>query len=500
MQPILHAKHISKSFFGVSVLKNVDFEVQAGEIMGLIGENGAGKSTLMKILTGLYSLESGEILFNGESVRFADSKQAIEKGVSIIHQELSLFDNLTVAENIFLDHKDYRSKLGIVDWKKMNEAARKVLDELGTDFDVTTLVGSLSVREQQLVEIAKAMSKNAKVLIMDEPSAALPENEVRYMFDMVRQLKEKGVAIVYISHRMMEIEEICDRITILRDGENVGVINIKESTINDAIELMVGRNIENYYPHTKREKGSPYLEIKNLHGSGMRDLNLTVRKGEVLGLYGLAGAGSTELVEMVMGLRRRDSGTVLIDGKSVKASIQEVMGAGVGYVPPDRRREGLVVRISIEDNVILANLPTYVKGGLLNRKKTKEHTQKHIDALSLKCTGPDQITQSLSGGNQQKVALSKWLDRNPRVLILNEPTRGVDVGAKSEIYKLIDSLANEGLAILMVSSELPEILGICDQIVVLSRGVITGEYENEDLSQEMLLAAASEIGGVKVDQ
>lgn len=501
IEPILKASRITKTFFGVEVLKQIDFEVRPGEIMGMVGENGAGKSTLMKIITGLYTFDSGEIVYQGKPVVFYHPGEARDIGISIIHQEFNLFSNLSVAENIFLDRKEFRSKLGHVNWKKMNQQAQQVLGELGAKFDVTLPVRMLSVREQQLVEIAKAVSTNAQVLIMDEPSAALPDNEVQNMFDVVRMLKAKGVAIIYISHRMNEIEQICDRVSVLRDGVTVGVMELETSAIDDVISLMVGREIQDYYPHTAREYGKEILKIDGVHGDGLKQVDLVVRQNEVVGLYGLAGAGSTELAEMVMGLRGACKGNIFMNGQPVrKNNVKASMAAGIGYVPPDRRQEGVVVNMPISDNIILANLPQYQKNGLLDNKKIAASAQAHVAELALKCTSAEQIVLSLSGGNQQKVVLSKWMDRKPSVLILNEPTRGVDIGAKSEIYKLIDQLANAGLAILLISSEVPEVLGISDRVLVMCRGKITGDYKNKNLGQDVLLKAASGTAGGGADE
>ena len=495
-EDILSTKQITKSFFGVKVLKGIDFGVRPGEIMGLVGENGAGKSTLMKIITGLYTFDGGEIIYEGKPVSLPDAGKARDIGISIIHQEFNLFSNLSVAENIFLDRRDFRNRLGQVNWKRMNAEAARVLGELGAKFDVTLPVRMLSVREQQLVEITKAVSTNAKVLIMDEPSAALPDNEVQNMFDVVRVLKARGVAVIYISHRMKEIEQICDRVTVLRDGMNVGVLEMDSCKIDDVIARMVGREIEDYYPHTKREPGEDVLTVEGVTGDGLKSVSLAVRRKEVVGLYGLAGSGSTELAEMLMGLRDMPKGGVRLMGKPVrKNDVNASMGAGFAYVPPDRRQEGIVVNLPIQDNIIMANLPHYEKSKLLQSKRIDESVARHIQNLGIKCTGPEQTVMSLSGGNQQKVVLSKWMDRNPTLLILNEPTRGVDVGAKSEIYRLIDELASSGLAILLISSEVPEVLGISDRILVMCRGKITGDYENHNLGQDTLLKAASGTGG-----
>lgn len=498
---ILRTEKITKGFFGVPVLKGIDFEVKKGEVMGLVGENGAGKSTLMKIVTGLYSLDSGDIFLDGRKVQFRDSKEAQEMGIAIIHQEFNLFSNLSVAENIFLDRKEYRNRLGKINWKKMKRDARTVLSDLGApDLDVEIPVRLLSVREQQLVEISKAVSANARVLIMDEPSAALPVSEVQKMFDVIKMLKNKGVAIVYISHRMMEIEQICNRVTVLRDGVSQGVIEIEAGAIDRVISMMIGREITDYYPHSKRAFGETVLKVENLSGSCVEKVDLHVRKGEVVGLYGLAGAGTTEVAEMIMGLQKYKNGNVSFENKIIAGnSIQSSMNAGIGYIPSDRRQEGVVVKMPIDQNIILANLKKYKGKFLINQKEIVHSVESHIKKLQIKCVDTGQQVQRLSGGNQQKVVLAKWLDRNPRMLILNEPTRGVDIGAKSEIYRLIDELASEGMPILLISSEVPEVLGISDRIIVMCRGRVTGEYENEYVGQDVLLKAASSAmgGGVK---
>ena len=491
-QEILKAKCIKKSFFGNEVLKGVDFEVQSGEIHGLVGENGAGKSTLMKIITGVYTKNSGEIYLDGKEVDFSDPGKARDAGVSIIHQEFNQFSNLSVAENIFLDRKEYRSSLGVVNWKKMREDAGKVLGDLGASFDVEIPERLLSVREQQLVEIAKAISSNCHVLIMDEPTAALPENEVGKLFDVIRVLKEKGVAVIYISHRMKEIEQICDRVTVLRDGKKISTLDMEQGRIDEVISQMIGKSITNYYTHTERTMGETILKVENLSGHGVSDVSFQLHSGEVLGLYGLAGSGATETAEMIMGLKRPQKGSVTMrDKKLSMKNIGESMNSGIGYVPSDRRQEGIILNMPISQNTILANLDAYDGRIMLNDQKISSRVEKAIENLKIKCVSSSQEVMRLSGGNQQKVVLAKWLDRNPHVLILNEPTRGVDVGAKSEIYKLIDDLANSNLAILFISSELPEVMGVSDAITVMCRGHITGSFRKSEIGQDTLLKAAS---------
>lgn len=491
-QEILKTKGITKSFFGNEVLKGVDFDVLSGEVHGLVGENGAGKSTLMKIITGVYTKNSGQIFLDGREVDFSDPGKARLAGVSIIHQEFNQFSNLSVAENIFLDRKEYRNSFGVVNWKKMRDDAKKVLGDLGASFDVEMPERLLSVREQQLVEIAKAVSSNCRVLIMDEPTAALPENEVGKLFEVIRVLKEKGVAVIYISHRMKEIEQICDRVTVLRDGKKVSTLEMEAGRIDEVISQMIGKSITNYYTHSQRTAGEAILEVRNLSGHGVHDVSLELHRGEVLGLYGLAGSGATETAEMIMGLLRPIQGSVLMDGrKLMMKSINESMNARIGYVPSDRRQEGIIVNMPISQNTILANLNSYDGRVMLNYKKIETRVKAAVESLKIKCVSPSQEVMRLSGGNQQKVVLAKWLDRNPQVLILNEPTRGVDVGAKSEIYKLIDDLANNNLAILFISSELPEVMGVSDTITVMCRGHITGSFSKTEIGQDILLKAAS---------
>lgn len=491
-QEILKTKGITKSFFGNEVLKGVDFDVLSGEVHGLVGENGAGKSTLMKIITGVYTKNSGQIFLDGREVDFSDPGKARLAGVSIIHQEFNQFSNLSVAENIFLDRKEYRNSLGFVNWKKMRDDAKKVLGDLGASFDVEMPERLLSVREQQLVEIAKAVSSNCRVLIMDEPTAALPENEVGKLFEVIRVLKEKGVAVIYISHRMKEIEQICDRVTVLRDGKKVSTLEMEAGRIDEVISQMIGKSITNYYTHSQRTAGEAILEVRNLSGHGVHDVSLELHRGEVLGLYGLAGSGATETAEMIMGLLRPLQGSVFMGGKKLlMKNINESMNAGIGYVPSDRRQEGIIVNMPISQNTILANLDSYDGRVMLNYKKIETRVAAAIESLKIKCVSSSQEVMRLSGGNQQKVVLAKWLDRNPQVLILNEPTRGVDVGAKSEIYRLIDDLANNNLAILFISSELPEVMGVSDTITVMCRGHITGSFTKAEIGQDTLLKAAS---------
>lgn len=493
-RPILEIKQVEKSFPGNYVLRKIDLDIYKGEVLGLVGENGAGKSTLMKIVTGVYRMDAGEILFEGESVIFNNTKEALAKGIAIIHQEFNLFQNLTVAENIFLDREEYHNKWGKVDWEKIRKDSKKILRELGAEFDVDMLVSDIGVREQQLVEIAKAISSNAKVIIMDEPSAALPQNEVGHLFEVIRLLKKRKCAVIYVSHRMKEIEEICDRVSVLRNGINVGDKKIAETNMQEIISLMCGREIGNYYPHKKLEAGETALEVKGVTNQFVNDISFQVHKKEILGIYGLAGSGSTQLAECIFGLGRFKEGEVrTAKGIAKKHTPEESMNLGMAYVPPDRRREGIVKELSIEKNLILSRLKHYTFNSFLNEKKIKESADSYMKLLNIRAVDSQMLLENLSGGNQQKVVIARWLDVGPDVLILNEPTRGVDVGAKVEIYALIDELAKQGLAIIMISSEIPEVIGMCDRILVMNKGRLSGEYDSAGLDQETLLNAASGI-------
>ena len=495
-KPILQIRQVEKRFPGNYVLRKIDLDVYPGEVLGLIGENGAGKSTLMKIITGVYSLDDGNIIFEGRQVSFQNTKEALASGIAIIHQEFNLFQNLSVAENIFLDRDGYRDKWGKVDWKKTRMEARRILQELGAEFDVDTQVSEIGVREQQLIEIAKAISSNAKVIIMDEPSAALPQNEVGHLFEVIRLLKERGCSIIYVSHRMKEIEEICDRVAVLRNGVNVGTMQLAETNMHEIISLMCGREITDYYPHTQLEPGEVALQVEGLTNQYVKNVSFRVHKKEILGIYGLAGSGSVQLAECIFGLNRFKEGKIITGkGTAAKHTPEEAMSLGIAYVPPDRRREGIIKELSVEKNFILPQLRRYSKAGFLMQRKIKGSTEEYMKQLNILAVNSRMLLDNLSGGNQQKVVLARWLDVQPDVLILNEPTRGVDIGAKVEIYALIDKLAKQGLSIVMISSEIPEVIGMCDRVIVMNKGRISGTFESRELSQEVLLNTASVTKG-----
>lgn len=484
---------INKSFNGNAVLKDVQFNLKDGEIHALMGENGAGKSTLMKILSGIYIKDSGEIKVDGETVHFKSIKDAEKYGIVVIHQELNILPDLTVAENLFLGKEQTYGKLGILKNKAMDKEATKLLDKLGLHVSPKTRAGDLSVGKQQIIEIAKAIASDAKYIVMDEPTAALTDREIKTLFKTIRELKEKGISFVYISHRMEEIFSICDRITILRDGQYIGERNISETNFDEIVAMMVGRQLGQRFPERKCKIGDVKLEVRNFTIKDLfENISFQVRKGEVVGVAGLMGAGRTELVETIFGYRKAESGKILIDGKEVKIkSPFDAMKHNIGYVTEDRKTKGLVLDFSIQENVSLANLKKVSSSGVVNKGREQALVKKYIEQLKIRTSSPKQSVNSLSGGNQQKVVLAKWLGTEPEILILDEPTRGVDIGAKKEIYQIINNLAESGVAILMISSELPEIIGMADRVIVMHEGKLTGEVQKADMTQELIMHYAT---------
>jgi ABC-type sugar transport system ATPase subunit len=495
MGPILQLEHISKSFPGVKALDDVHFEMNAGEIHALLGENGAGKSTLIKIISGVYKPDAGSIKLDGQPISFNNPREAQAKGIATIYQELSLYPELTVAENIFMGHAPKRTvgPVRIIDWKTINARAAELLASLNiTDLDVRRKVGSLNVGNRQRVEIAKALSINARVLIMDEPTAALTETDVERLFEIVRLLKQRGVGIIYISHRLQEVFELADRSTVLRDGQFVGTRPVSETTEDQLISMMVGRTIENLFPKLPGERGKPVLEIRHLNRPPLtRDVSFTVHAGEIVGLAGLVGSGRSELAQVIFGMTPAQSGEVLIEGKPVR--IQHPSTAvqlGIAYVPEDRGTQGLIKQMTIRENTSMAVLRQLSRASFINQREEKSLAQRAIEQLSIRAYSYEQIVNKLSGGNQQKVVVSKWLASKPKLLIMDEPTRGIDVGAKAEIHRLMSELAvNQGLAVLMISSELPEILGMSDRILVMREGRLVAEFSRFDATQEKVVAA-----------
>lgn len=494
MGNIVELKQISKSFPGVKALDSVDFTLKAGEVLGLLGENGAGKSTLMKILAGVYTKDEGRIKIFGQEVEHLTPLTAQKLGIAIINQELNLCDHLTVAQNIFLGREILRR--GVLHEKKMNAAARKLLEEFQIEIDPETMVGDLPVSKKQLVEIAKALSVEAKILIMDEPTSALTAKEIDNLFTIIKRLKEQGCGIVYISHRLEELQYIVDRVLILRDGKYIIDKPFKETTLSEIISYMVGREIKEKFPRVEEQVGETIFEVRNLNAGRMvRNISFSLRKGEIVGIAGLMGAGRTETTRAIFGADPKDSGQILIDGKEVEIrEPRDAIKAGLVLVPEDRARDGLCTKLSVRENVALPNLDFLSsKLGLVNRKKEAEITARAVKNFAIKLANPEVEAGSLSGGNQQKVIVSKWLARNSKVVIFDEPTRGIDVASKVEIYQIMNDLKKKGIGVLFVSSELPEILGISDRILVMADGRITKELDVKEATQDLILEYATKF-------
>lgn len=483
---------IDKAFGSNQVLKNAGFELRDGEIHALMGENGAGKSTLMKILTGVYTRDAGTVTVDGQEVVYKSPQEAEKAGIVFIYQELNVLFDLTVEENLFMG-KEITKGFGVCDKKAMRAKAQEVMDKMGVQIPVNAVMSELSVGQQQMVEICKALMVDAKVLIMDEPTAALTESETKVLFEVIESLKAKGVSIVYISHRMEEIFQLCDRITILRDGQYVGTENIRDITMDGVVQMMIGREIGERYPQRNVEIGPEVLRVEGLtHEKLFRDVSFAVRAGEVLGVSGLMGAGRTEIMQAIFGNLPVRSGRVFIDGQEVHIrNPREAIAAGIGFITEDRKTEGLLLEKSIAENIELCNLGKVSGRGVLSAKKGAELVKKGIEEFRIKCFGPDHECGNLSGGNQQKVVLAKWIYTDPKILILDEPTRGVDIGAKKEIYSVINDMAAKGVAVIMVSSELPEVLGMSDRIMVVHEGHVTGIIDGKTADQAKVMTLAT---------
>ena len=498
-QAMLEMRGIQKYFPGVHALDDCQFELRAGEVHALIGENGAGKSTMMKILSGVYQKDGGVVLLDGAEINLRNTLDAQKKGISIIHQEISLMQDLTVSENIFIGREPMRGF--VLNQARQDAQTNALLDSLHLDdIRANTRVRSLTVAKQQMVEIAKALSfDNTRILIMDEPTAALTESEIQDLFRFIRMLKEKGVGIVYISHRMEELKIIADRVTVMRDGKYVGTRNMADVTLNEIISMMVGRTI---YEEPKAKSNVPddapvVLEVRNLRSPAVKDVSFVLRKGEILGLSGLMGAGRTEVARLICGADPLSGGQIIVGGKVRKfRDPHDAVKAGIGYLSEDRKRFGLCLGLSVSHNVALPNLDRYSSGGIINDKKIDQGAGQYINRIRIKTPGTRALARGLSGGNQQKVVLAKWLDRDCDILIFDEPTRGIDVGAKSEIYKLMNDLIQQGKSIIMISSEMPELLRMSDRIVVMCEGVKTGELSIEEATQEKIMTLATQhMGG-----
>ena len=489
---IVSMKDICKSFPGVKALDHVHLELRSGEVMALLGENGAGKSTLMKILSGVYTRDSGEVEVFGEPVGNLNPRQAQELGIAIIHQEVNMCRHLTVQENIFLGREIRKG--GVLQTREMRRRTQEVLDELGVDFKPETIVGNLPISKQQMVEIAKALSLNAKVLIMDEPTSALTAREIEELFRIIRDFKSKGGGVIYISHRLEELQHIVDRVTIMRDGQFIAEMDYQDTTMDEIITLMVGREIKEKFPRVETEKGRKVFEVKNLNsGRLVRDINFSLYEGEIVGFAGLMGAGRTETSRAIFGVRPKSSGEIYLNGEELTInSPEDAIKQGVVLVPEDRKKDGLCTKLSIRENIALPNLDIISNGaGVISHKKEMDMVHKAIRDLKIKTPNTEINAANLSGGNQQKVVVSKWLARDSKVVIFDEPTRGIDVAAKVEIYNLMNELKQNGIAVMFISSELPEILGIADRVIVMCDGRITGEVMAKETTQEEILTLAT---------
>ena len=483
---------ISKSFPGVQALKDVHFEVQSGEVHALIGENGAGKSTLMKCLTGIYVPEEGTMTFKGEPWKVSNPKEATDKGISIIHQELNLMNALTVAQNIFIG-REPRKMAFVLDDKKMRRETLKLMERIDFYLDPDAIVGTLTVAQMQMVEILRSLVVDTDILVLDEPTSSLTSAEVEKLFTIIRGLRDAGKGIVYISHRLEEFDHIVDKVTVLRDGQYVNTKLWKETSINEMIASMVGREMTEQFPERHAEIGEVVLEAKNIvRGKVLKNCSMYVRKGEVLGMAGLMGAGRTELARAIYGADKIDSGEVFINGKKVNIrNPKDAVKMGIAYLSEDRKRDGLMLDQDISFNTYIANLDKYSTGGVVNDKEIKKTVGEFVEALSIKTPSLQQLTQFLSGGNQQKVLVARWLCKKSDIIFFDEPTRGIDVGSKYEIYCLINELAENGAAVVMITSEMAEILGMSDRIMVMYEGTVVGELSAEEANQEVILHMAS---------
>ena len=484
---ILTLKNITKEFPGVKALDDVTINIERGTIHGLVGENGAGKSTLIKVLAGIYQPNKGEVVLDGQVQNFPTPIAARNAGIAVVHQEIKLAEPLTVAENMFLGNVMMKGK--IVDWAGMRKRAQEIVDDLGMDIDINAQVSSLTVAKKQIVEIMHAINTNSKVIVMDEPSAVLTNRELEVMFRIVKQLREKGITIIYISHRLDEVFDLCNNVSILRDGQHINTLPISEVTHDSLIAMMVGRDMGQEYPKEKGNIGETILEVKNLNCGILKDISFEVKAGEVFGISGLVGAGRTELARAILGIDKIESGDVYVRGKKVKYHVfADAIKDGLGLIPEDRKLQGLVQRMTVKKNITLVNLPGVIKNGFINSRLEEKYADEYSKKLRVVTPNLETEVQFLSGGNQQKVVIAKWLFRGSEILFLDEPTRGIDVGAKAEIYRLINQLVKEGKTVIMISSEMPEILGMCDRIMVLHEGHKMGELMAEEATQEKIMA------------
>lgn len=490
---ILEMSDISKSFPGVKALQNVQLNVKPGEVHALMGENGAGKSTLMKILIGIYTADTGKVIFDGQELKINNVSEALDKGISMIHQELNPVPEMTVAENIFLG-REPTGAFGLVNQKKLVQDTQELFDRLNIhSIQPTSKMNELTVAKMQLVEIAKAVSYDSKLIIMDEPTSAITDKEVAHLFDIIRSLQAKNVGIIYITHKMEELKQIANTLTVFRDGQYVGTDSIDNMPKERLIEMMVGRELTHMFDKEHAEKGNVALEVKNLTKKGkFQNVSFQVRKGEVFGIAGLMGSGRSEVLETIFGAMQADSGDIIVNGQPKKIkSPKDAIDAGIGLLTEDRKQTGCFLPLSVRDNMIMVNINEYTKGGLLDKKKIEADCEDQKQKMKIRTPNMDQIIGNLSGGNQQKVLIGRWLLHNPDILFLDEPTRGIDIGAKSEIYNLIFELAKQGKAIVVVSSEMPEVIGLSDRITVMSEGFQTGELDQSEATQEAIMELAT---------
>lgn len=487
---ILEMQHVTKVFPGVKALDNVHFNVYQGKVMALLGENGAGKSTLMKILSGVFRKTEGTIIFKGKKLDVKDPKDAQNNGIAIIHQELNLIDELSIGENIFLG-REPKTKLGTINWSRLYDESSKLLKPLNIDIDPKSKIKHLSIAQKQMIEIAKALSLEAELIIMDEPTDALTDKETERLFEVINKLRDEGKSIVYISHRLKEIFEICDDVTVLRDGKFVAEKPVSKIDEDHLIEMMVGRKLEEQYPYIKEELGDVLLDVKNLSNDLVHNVSFKLRNKEILGVAGLMGAGRTELAKTLYGYYKAKGGEISLNGKRLRIKSEiDAIDSGITYVSEDRKKDGLVLGMSVKENISLSALRRLAKALVINRSGEKKAAIDFIKQLSIKTPSENQKVKNLSGGNQQKVSISKSLLTQPQVLILDEPTRGIDVGAKKEIYTLMNEFKSRGMGVLMISSEIPELLGMCDRILVMHEGTISGTLERHEATQEEIMRLA----------
>lgn len=492
-EEILVLKKISKYFPGIKALDEVDFKIRAGEVHALVGENGAGKSTLVKILTGIYQPTLGSIYLNNKPITFPSPLYSQKAGISAIHQEAAMFPELSVVENIFMGHHIKRSEKGLLDWAKMKKETKELLDRLEMDIDVDIPVKNLSVAQRHMVEIAKALSMEARIVIMDEPTSALTLKEVEYLYRIIRKLRAQGRAIIFISHKFEEVFEIAEHYTVLRDGRLIGEGEIKETSPEEIIKMVAGRTLDKMFPKVEAKRGQIVLKVEGLSKSGVfKDISFELHEGEVLGFFGLVGAGRSEVMQTIFGIEAKEEGKIYINGKEVDIRNPHMaMTQGLAYIPEDRQLQGAILDMTIQDNITLPIIDKIGRFVFLNQPKEWEITEKYAKDIDIKASTWKQLVLSLSGGNQQKVVLAKWLATVPQILIMDEPTKGIDVGTKVAVHKIMSELANKGIAIILVSSELPEIMGMSDRIIVMHEGIITNSFDKEEANTEKIIKAAT---------